>query len=425
MKNYQLLFIILATLLCVSCGQKTLPEPDIKTPVKVKEEIFYSWYANQLTSEGRIKSVSDYNIKKTYKYNELGYKVWYSREDNTKYGRYESESWSYDMDNEDKTLVYDDEHRLVTMYNYDGKFVASFFGNGDVSSQKIYDSDGRLEQYLEFYPDVNRLSMKCTYVYSDNKEVEYRYDDDNGTLRKSFITEKIFDDAGVIIKEKEYLITKKNEKSLSREYTYRNGVLVKNVSIGDYEIEYTYNSYNDVIKEITTTSEYKNNTEYKRKYDRYGNPTLVLMHVKHYYNKTKRTEDRYFVSLYNYVYNDGTKFVAEDEYPDIIYGNSGRSYSDSNNSNEFYRGGNSGYSGGYNNSNSGGNTSYPDNNNSNNTRRRDCYKCNKSGQYTCPCYSVPTFGNTQYHECSNCGQMHKVGVRHTCNCNDCNGNGFK
>ena len=54
-----------------------------------------------------------------------------------------------------------------------------------------------------------------------------------------------------------------------------------------------------------------------------------------------------------------------------------------------------------------------------------CDKCYGKGRYTCPCNGVATFGNTDYHKCSNCGQNHVVGESHSCRCNYCFGTGHK
>lgn len=78
------------------------------------------------------------------------------------------------------------------------------------------------------------------------------------------------------------------------------------------------------------------------------------------------------------------------------------------------------YYGGYNNANS---------NDGSGTQRdyhnHKCFKCKQSGTYTCPCYSVPTFGNITFHDCPNCRVKHQVGTRHSCRCNDCGGDGIK
>ena len=39
---------------------------------------------------------------------------------------------------------------------------------------------------------------------------------------------------------------------------------------------------------------------------------------------------------------------------------------------------------------------------------------NAGDWYTCPCYSVPTFGQATYHNCANCGKTHQIGSSHSC-----------
>lgn len=51
-------------------------------------------------------------------------------------------------------------------------------------------------------------------------------------------------------------------------------------------------------------------------------------------------------------------------------------------------------------------------------------KCScKGGHYVCACEKTPTFGNEVYHNCSNCGESHRMGV-HSCECRKCGGSGY-
>lgn len=60
------------------------------------------------------------------------------------------------------------------------------------------------------------------------------------------------------------------------------------------------------------------------------------------------------------------------------------------------------------------------------TSSRACGNCKygNTGRYECPCSGVATFGQTSYHNCSNCGQNHMRGSYHSCTCNKCGGKGY-
>lgn len=55
--------------------------------------------------------------------------------------------------------------------------------------------------------------------------------------------------------------------------------------------------------------------------------------------------------------------------------------------------------------------------------QRSCSHCEGRGQYKCACVDTPTFGQTFYHQCPECGQSHQFGRLHKCTCRRCDGAG--
>ena len=430
-KNY--LFLIVLCLICASCAQeKKLPEPDAKTPITYMERREFQSFKGQVSKDGRIVSYSDYYDKQEKEFDENGYLIkkqwdWYSS-----WGHSTSQSsYNYDFDNDEKTLVYDENNTLITVYNHEGKLEKTYT-DGKIDNLYFYNEDGKLSKRISYGFGSQKPVYEWVYTYSNNTktEISYDYEEDRkveGTIEKTF-----YDDDGDVIRKEEYSHYY-GEKYLRLVKTYRNGNKIKGTYYHgdgslDFYVESDYNSHDDVVQEVLHgSSGYKNVDEYRREYDQYGNPTLVVGY--HYTIEANGQEygNRYYIVIYNYTYSDGSKFIAKEEFPEVFGGriikeNSGSTDSGLFNSgSDMYGGYSGGYNGGYNNEPyDGSSTTMRDHEAEkrdilNQTVGEDCPACKGSGKCSaCNGTKVAhSFGNT--YECTVCDQYG--------NCSVCQGTG--
>lgn len=349
-----LFYVLLLSFTCSSCltNVKTLPEPYITSPVTFSEKITYNPFSdNQVSKDGRILSYTNYYYKIEHMFDDAGFLIDSKHEYRSKrFGNSISHhSYIYDFDDEEKTYVYRDNN-LEKVYNKEGNLERTYVEN-QKNNEYFYNSEGNLTRRI-IYNNTNNIDTEYTYEYSGNLRSEYQYIYRDGTRNLQEVTVGTYDDYGVLTFEKDIYYNNAGDECVSEERHYKNGNLTLRIEFHSDETlytEYVYNSHDDVIQEVHRTPDYKTFHEYRREYDQYGNPTLVVNYQYSIDVDGRERNKYYYIDIFNYIYNDGSKFVAIERYPEILKGRSASKntshsttsaidYSDEGNMNSSYSG---------------------------------------------------------------------------------------
>lgn len=279
----------------------------------------YLYAGEQISSSGNIKDYDDYYTMHANTYNEDGFKTEvsfsirgrYPSDNNTKY-KYEIDDYFHRIC-EGEEDIYDN-----------GKWIQRWNENGVKTVEIEYDENGREVKQM-FYNDSGVMDRYIQTSYYENKSIEKRYSMENGTKVLTGETVVSYNNDGQKTSCKEYYYNDSQQKVKTKEIEYVNGgneerITAYNEGKIDDRSVIIYNNRHEIIRVEIIDNGYKITEEYTRKYDQYGNPTLVIIQYKRKSDLPDIKNENHcrYVQVYNYEYYDGTTFDAKSEFPDLF-----------------------------------------------------------------------------------------------------------
>lgn len=366
-----------------SMATKILPEPDIKSPVKIAEKRGYKLNNHKVDYDNFVFS-------RSIVYNKSGYELEFYDESLNRDGSKTiiRSRYSYDFDDNNYSYKYwydggEEQYDTKYVYNNRGQLIKTYDKNNKIIRECKYNETGQI-----VLNDNYDVEWKETYSYNGDTKTTQRFDRTDGKYILDRERVEVFDDEGNLMKYRQYSYSTGEKRLVETETFYLGGKKSEYIRYQDSEIVEKalreYNSHGELIN-CTVTHFYYDDEDgnytdtfsytYRREYDKYGNPTIEYFGDE-------------ILFIWNYTYHDGTEFLACDHYPEYFKNNSSHtntsmgSYPQFNSSNSY-------------------NNSYDNGNNNQNytPQRYQCRACRGSGR------------------CSPCGGTGRVLLR-----NDPNGN---